>query len=208
MLELSFADGLLSAGGEYNFNNNSSSIDFNASHINSNLAARTLFGLENQVEGIACAKIHAETFNNLERLKAKGQFEINDGFLPKLGNTEFMVKKFNMSKKVKISSLTNADLTSADTFRSDINGSLILDNYKLEDIEMTTRHKSFATLLQGSYNIRGQEADINIYGKYDRQAPKGVKILFLPLNWIINFALRNDEAKAFYQKLILRRFNK
>ncbi len=143
---------------------------------------------------------NAETFNNLERLKAKGQFEINDGFLPKLGNTEFMVKKFNMSKKVKISSLTNADLTSADTFRSDINGSLILDNYKLEDIEMTTRHKSFATLLQGSYNIRGQEADINIYGKYDRQAPKGVKILFLPLNWIINFALRNDESKAFYQK--------
>lgn len=56
------------------------------------------------------------------------------------------------------------------------------------------------SLTQDSYDIRGQEAYVNIYGKYDRQVPEGVKILFLPLNWIINFALRNDEAKAFYQK--------
>ena len=195
MSELSFAKGVMFAKGMYNFNNNSSCIDFFAKNIDSNMASEMLFNLKNQVQGIANASLRAKTFNNLEDIKAKLLFEIEDGFLPKLANKEFIFKN---NKKIKISSLTNADLTKAQALSSDIKGSFDFNNYKLENIIITSRQKSLAMLINGLYDIKQQNADINIYGKYDKQAPKGVKILFVPLDWIINFALRNDEAQSKY----------
>ena len=199
MPELSFANGLLSANGKYNFNDNSSSVDFSAKNIDSNIAAEMLFELKDQIQGIANATLQARTYNNLEDIKAAVFFEINDGFLPKLGNTEFMVSKFRMNKKIKISSLTNVDLTKAEALSSDIKGSFDFNNYKLENIVITSQHKSVASLINGSYDIKLQDAEVNVYGKYDKLAPRGVKILFIPLNWLIHFALRNDEPQKLYK---------
>lgn len=168
--------------------------------MDSNLAAGMLFNLENQIQGTANAVLHAKTSENLENIKANLKFEINDGFLPKLGNTEFMVTKFNMNRKIKVSSLTNADLTREESMSSDIKGSCVLNNHKLENIVITTEQKSFASLIKGKYNIDKQNAVFNIYGKYDKQAPKGVRILFIPLNWIISFVLKDNEPMTIYQK--------
>ena len=45
-----------------------------------------------------------------------------------------------------------------------------------------------------------QDAEMNIYGKYDQEAPKGIRILFVPLNWILKLVLRPEESMEIYQK--------
>ncbi len=202
MPELAFANGLLSGKGSYNFNNNSSSIDFSARNIDSNIVADLLFNLKNQIQGIANATLHANTYNNLQSIKANGNFEIQDGFLPKLGSTEFIITKFNMNKKVRIANLTNVDLTRSEALNSDLKGSFKFNNYKLEDVGITSQQKAFSFLVEGDYDIKEQYADLNLYGKYDKEASKGVKIVSIPLNWILNFLFRNNEMKSAYQEKI------
>lgn len=199
---LNYAKGLLKANGRYNFIDDSSNICFNVQNIDSNFIADKIFNLPNQIQGTANASLKIETLNNLETLKAKSNFEIQDGFLPQLGNFEFMFKKFKNGRKIRISDLTNADLTKAKSFNSDIKGSFELNNYKLENINLTTKQKSLSLFIEGNYHIKKQDACIDMYGKYDLEAPKGVKILFVPLNWILNFAFRtNDDKSAYISKI-------
>ena len=57
-------------------------------------------------------------------------------------------------------------------------------------------------MVEGDYDIKEQYADLNLYGKYDKEASKGVKIVSIPLNWILNFLFRNNEMKSAYQEKI------
>jgi len=199
MPDVLFADGKLSAQGQYNFNDNSSIIDFSAREIDSNIAAEKLFKLTNQIQGIAKAKLHVHTYNNLQDICAKVDFEMDDGFLPQFGSTEFMLGKANKKRKVNVYDLTNIDFTSAETLNSDIKGSFELHNYDLENINITSRQKFMALYIKGKYNIQKQDAEMNIYGKYDKDAPKGIKILFVPLNWILKLVLRPEDSMEIYK---------
>lgn len=53
--------------------------------------------------------------------------------------------------------------------------------------------------IKGRYNIYNQEAELNMFGKYDKDAPKGIKILFLPLNWVLKFVLRPENSIETYR---------
>lgn len=98
MPELKFANGTLTASGRYNFADASSCIDFAAKNIDSNTAADMLFNLPEQVSGTADAILHLNTAKNLQEIKACACFQIKEGFLPQLGSTEFMLKKFKKDK--------------------------------------------------------------------------------------------------------------
>lgn len=43
-----------------------------------------------------------------------------------------------------------------------------------------------------------QYALLNLYGKYNKEVPRGVKIVFIPLNWILNFVLKPEDTREFY----------
>ena len=195
MPELSFAEGTLSAIGKYNFNDDSSKIDFSAKNINSNIAADMVFDLTDQVEGIADATLNVETFDKLNDVKAKAWFRVKEGFLPELGSTNFMVK----NSKFKISDIINIDFTKRNALKSDIQGTFDLDNYKIKNTNITSQQKFLSLLITGDYDIKEHYADANIYGKYDKQAPKGIKILFVPLNWIIKAVSRQESTMEIYK---------
>ena len=38
-----------------------------------------------------------------------------------------------------------------------------------------------------------------MYGKYNKEAPKGIKILFIPLNWILNIVFRSESTMDLYK---------
>ena len=201
MPELEFAHGILAATGKYNFVNDSSCIDFNAKNINSNMVADIIFGLPNQVEGIADAKLHLDTLNKLENIKARGSFEVKQGFLPQLGNTEFMIKK---SRKYKVSDIVNLDFSKKNILQSNIKGSFVLDNTELKDVEITSQQKYLSLLLEGNYDTVTQYANLNVFGKYNQEAPKGIKILFVPLNWILKIVFRPENSMCQYADKIKR----
>jgi len=194
-----FAQGLLEATGKYNFNDNSSDIKFSAKDVNSNEAAILLFDLPDQISGLAQATLHVQTFNKFQDLYAKGNFKVDDGFLPSLGDTEFMLGRKGKKHKLRVSNLTNIDFSHKDTLSSDLKGSFELYNYDLKNINITSQQSFMSLFISGDYNILTSDAVINIYGKYNMDAPKGIKILFVPLNWILKLVLRPEDSREIYK---------
>lgn len=196
MSKLWFAKGTLFGNGKYDFRNDSSSLDVTAEGINSNTAADVLFNLPGEVEGIANASLHIETKRKLDDIQAKGDFSIENGFLPKLGSTEFMIKN---NKKIKAADLINVDFTKKKAFESDIKGSFYMDNSLLKDIRLTSRQKYLSLFITGEYEIHRQHAKMRLFGKYNKEAPKGVKILFIPLNLILKVVFRPENTMDLYR---------
>lgn len=196
MSELNFAQGTLIGSGKYDFRNDTSCIDVSATGIDSNTVADILFNLPNEVEGTANATLHIDTRRKLDDIKAKGNFSIDNGFLPKLGSTEFMIKN---NKKIKVADLVNIDFSRKKAFESDIKGSFVMDNSLLRDIKLTSRQKYLSMLITGEYEIKRQHAKMHLFGKYNEEAPKGVKILFVPLNFILKVVFRPENSMDIYR---------
>ena len=203
MSDVKFANGLLNAYGWYNFSNHSSDIVFSAQNIDSNIVADTAFGLSNQISGLASANLHAKTTNKLENIAGNASFSIKQGYLPKLGSTEFIIsksKKFKKPLRIKLSDIINVNISKAEALASDINGSFSLSDFDMQDINLTSQQKYLSLYIEGDYNVEKQDANLQLFGKYNKIAPKGVKVLFIPLDWILKFAFRPEESKAFYQQ--------
>ena len=194
--ELAFAQGTLLGKGKYDFRNDSSCIDISANGIDSNTAADILFNLPREVEGTANATLHIDTKRKLDDIKAKGKFSIDNGFLPKLGSTEFMIKN---NKKIKVADLVNIDFSKKKALESDIKGSFVMDNTLLKDIKLTSRQKYLSMLITGEYEMKRQHAMMHLFGKYNKEAPKGVKIFFVPLNFILKVVFRPENSMNIYR---------
>lgn len=199
MKDVSFASGILSANGWYNFNNHSSDIYFSAHEINSNIVADTVFGLKNQISGLASACLHAQTADKLKNITANANFSIDDGYLPKLGDSEITLFK---TFKFKLSDIVNMDIDNAESLSSDIKGEFNLNNYHMKDINLISKQKYLSMFVEGDYNIKEQDAYFNLFGKYSESMQKKVKIFFVPLNWITKFLFRSENSSDFYNEKI------
>lgn len=202
MSDVSFAKGLLNANGWYNFNNHSSCIDFSADKVDSNVFADTVLGLPNQISGLASAKLHADTKNKLKDIKATVEFTVDDGYLPTLGSTEFLINKSSKNKrplKIKLSDIINIDISKSKALASDLKGYFEVDNEKMSNINITSQQKYLSLLIEGDYNIDSQNADLKLWGKYNKKAQRGVKILFVPLSFIVKIVFRPEHTKQLYQ---------
>ena len=201
MPEVNFADGKMSASGKHNFNNDSSQVDFTAENINSDIVASKMFNLPNQIHGVACAKVHANLKDNFDDVKAHIKFSIADGYLLKLGSREFMIKKSRKIKrpiKFKVKDIINVDIKNAKSLSSNISGSFDMYNYDLNNIKLTSSQKYLGLYIEGKYNIKKQDAELRLYGKYNKSAQKGIRILFIPLSWIVKAVLRPEKTKDLY----------
>ncbi len=110
MKELNFAGGSIFAKGIYDFNKNTSKMTFEAKNINSNKAAEITLNLQNQIEGIANAKVDLDAKDMFRFFDTHCNFEVKEGFLPKLGDKEFTIK----NSKYKLSEILNIDLSQKD----------------------------------------------------------------------------------------------
>jgi len=195
MSELNFADGIVSASGIYNFAKNTSDMVFTAKNINSNKAAEMMLNLKNQVEGTANAKVKLEAKEMFKYLDVHCDFEIKEGFLPKLGDTEFMIK----NSKYKLSDVINVDLTQKELMQDDIKGSFDVHNSELKNINMTTWHELSAMFLEGNYEMKKQYADLQLFWKYNKEIQKNIKIFGIPFSLILKIAFRPENSKEIYK---------
>ena len=198
MEELSFADGIISAKGIYDFAKNTSKMTFEAKNINSDKVAQATLNLKNQIEGTANAKLELNARDMFRFIDAHCIFEVKEGFLPKLGDTEFMMK----NSKYKLSEITNFDLTQKDLMKDDIKGSFDVHNKELKNINITTWHELSAIYLEGSYEMEKQYADLELFWNYSKEAPKGIRIFGIPLSLILKVVFRPEKSKEIYKSKI------
>lgn len=199
---ISFAKGNISGKGVYNYRNKSSNVSINAENIDSGVVADVIFELPGQIEGIANASLTANTHNGFDDVKASVDFSVENGFLPKLGSTEFMIKKSKLVKrpfKVKVSDIVNIDVKNMKALSSNLKGHFSLDNQKIENAKICSSQKYLALLIEGNYDIDNEQADLSIFGKYNQDKISRVKILFVPLSFILKVVLRAENPTNEYQ---------
>ena len=195
MNDLGFADGIIKADGIYDFAKNISKMTFEAKNINSNKVAEMTLNLQDQIEGIANAKVDIDAKDMFRFLDAHCVFEVKEGFLPKLGDKELMIK----NSKYKLSEITNFDLSQKDLMKDDIKGSFDVHNTELKNINITTWHELSAIYLEGSYEMDKQLADLQLFWKYSKVAPKGIRIFGIPLRLILKVVFRPEHSKEMYK---------
>jgi len=195
MDDLNFADGIIRANGIYNFAKNTSQVAFEAFNINSNKAAEMTLNLKDQIEGIANAKVDLKAKDMFRYLDAHCMFEVKEGFLPKLGDKEFMIK----NSKYKLSQITNFDLTQKDLMKDDIKGTFDVHNAEIKNIKMTTWHELSAVFLEGNYDMEKQYADLQLFWHYSKEAPKGIRIFGIPVSLILKVVFRPEKTKELYK---------
>ena len=197
---LNFADGIIRANGIYDFGKNISKMTFEAKNINSNKVAEMTLNLKEQIEGIANAKVDIVAKDMFRLIDAHCMFEVKEGFLPKLGETEFMIK----DSKYKLSEITNLDLSQKDLMKDDIKGTFDVHNTELKNINITTWHELSAMYLEGSYEMEKQYADLQLFWKYSKEAPKGIRIFSIPLSLILKVVFRPENSRAIYQSKLAK----
>lgn len=193
--EIDFANGKLSANGIYDFNVDSSVIDFTAKNIDSSIVAEKFFNVKNQIQGYANAELHSKTDKNWENWDATAKFEIQDGALPGLEELEFSVDK-NLNKKAKISDYVKFNAKKKGNIRSDISGFFRCDDVFIRDIDVRMQHEFTSAYINGFYNYITQQGNLDIWGKYDNSAAKQIKVLHIPLNWLVNILVSSEKKNA------------
>ncbi len=207
-----YAKGNLSAKGTYNLLEHSSDIHFFASDIDSNEVATHIFNLPNQVQGSAFATLHLITKNKLNDIKASTMFAIDDGFLPKLGSTEFIISKSKRPKKLKwlnfdkikfsLSKITNIDFSNKKVLAANITGTFNIDNTELKDIKIYSQSDYLSMFIEGKYHMDSQFAHLYIWGRHNRTAEKKIRILKIPFTFLYKIIFRAEHSKDFYQDKI------
>ena len=195
MNDLDFADGLIKANGIYDFGKNFSKMTFEAENINSNKVAEMTLNLKDQIDGIASAKVELKAKDMFRFIDAHCAFGVKEGFLPKLGDTEFMIK----NSKYKLSDIVNFDFSQKDLMKDDIKGSFDVHNTELKNINITTWHELSAMFLEGDYEMEKQYADLQLFWNYSKDAPKGVRIFGIPFSLILKVVFRHEHSKELYE---------
>ena len=200
MNKLNFSDGIINAKGIYDFAKNTSEMTFEAKNINSNKAANMMLNLQDQIEGTANAKVNLKAKDMFRFLDIHCIFDIKEGFLPKLGDVEFAMD----NSKYKLSKITNYDLTQKDGMKFDMKGSFDVHNTELKNVGISSWHPESALFLEGNYEMEKQYADLEVYWKYDKNSSKGVRIFYIPVNFILKVVFRPEKTKDLYKAKFLK----
>jgi hypothetical protein len=200
MKELDFADGKISANGNYNFKTHTSDMVFTAENINSNKAAEMMLNLENQIDGMASAKVNLSAKDMFRFLDVHCDFDIKEGFFPKLGDAEFMLE----NTKYKLSQIINFDLTQKDLMKADIKGSFDVHSTELNNVDITAWSEDSAMYLEGDYEMEKQYANLQLFWHYSKNSPKGVRIFCVPLSWILKIVFRPEKSREIYQSKLAK----
>lgn len=190
--DIDFADGKVLANGTYDFNIDSSIIDITANNIDSSIIADKFFNLKNQIQGKANAEIHSKTGKNWENWAATAKFDIQDGALPGFENLEFSIDK-KLNKKAKVSDYVKFNVKKKGNIKSHISGFFKCDDIFIRDVDIRMQHEFVSTYIEGYYNYIIGQGNVNIWGKYDNSVIKRIKVLHIPLNWLVNVLVPSEK---------------
>ena len=197
---LNFADGTVNANGVYDFAKDTSHMTFTAKNINSNKAAKMMLNLQDQIAGTANTTVTLDAKNMFRFIDAHCNFEVKEGYLPKLGDTECMIK----NSKYKLSELVNFDFSKKELMQDDIVGSFDVHNTEIRNICMTTWHKLSATYLEGSYEMEKQYADLHLFWHYNKDIIKGIRVVGIPIGWVLKVVFRPEHSKEQYKSKLAK----
>ena len=206
-----YAKGFLTAKGIYNIKNHSSDIQFFASEIDSDEVATKMFKLPDQIKGEAFATLHIITKNKFNDIKAKATFAIADGYLPKIGTHEFVIKNKENNKpsriskfiekhniELSLSKITNIDFSKPEKFNSNLYGSFYIDNDKIKNVHIFSKSRIVGLYIEGDYNIETECGNIDIFGKRNKTAAKKIRIFKIPINLIYRVVFKPEHSAEYY----------
>ena len=113
-----------------------------------------------------------------------------------------MLKKEHNSLKFKLPDIIRGKGNKLTSVRTNLNGSFDVVNDDIKNIEVFSKHKYFSTFIEGRYNIKTQNSDVSIWGKYNKTAQQGIRILFIPLSWVTKAVLRPEKTRHLYPEKI------
>lgn len=201
-----FAQGRLFADGKYDYNNHNINANFSAADIDSNSAGYQLFNLKDYFKGKMSAKLGVNIQNKFKTLNGKGEFEIKDGELTKIGSTEFVLRRskkkhpyvFSLSDVIKLDDRLIKDKT------SNIKGRFDLNNKLVKNANIYISNDLIALFIEGNYDIEKEYTSLKMWGKYDKKTEGMISVFKIPLSFITKFLFDAKELTAQYSEKILK----
>lgn len=193
---MKLADGTVNGSAKYNINDNSLNLDSHIENINAQTFAESLFQMKSQVSGVLNGDMSLRCTGTsdtecLKTLSGKGNFNVKDGRMPKLGSLEYLLKATNIvtSGITRISINNIIDLITplkTGQFKS-IKGHYNISNGIVKDLEIFSHGKDLNLYLSGSYNIDTNMADMEVYGTLSNNITSVFgKLKNLSLNTLLN----------------------
>ena len=173
------AEGTVNGSMTHNYNNNHVKIDLNLNQANASQMAETLFNIKGQIQGLANGKMELSCDAQNEKtcfatLSGSGNFEIQNGKMPKLGSLEYLLKASNLVNNGFAGLTINGliDLLSplkSGEFKT-IYGNFTLENGIANKINIYSHGKDLNLYITGNYNLSNAIADFKIFGSLSKNA--------------------------------------
>ena len=98
--------------------------------------------------------------------------------------------------------IINIDEKQIDNFKADLNGSFEVHDDIINNAKIFSQHKYLSLFAEGKYNMVTQDSEIFIWGKYNKNAQKGIRIFFVPLSLVTKIVFRPEKTKQIYKDVI------
>lgn len=189
------AEGKVNGMITHNYKNNILKLDINLDKANAAEMAEALFNIKGQLYGLANGKMSltCNAQNDkicLSTLSGTGNFEIQDGKMPKLGSLEYLLKAGNLISNGITGLTINGliDLLSplkSGEFKT-ISGDFKMKDGIAEKINIYSSGKDLNLYITGKYNLSTAVADFQIFGSLSKDITTVInKVKNLSLNTLL-----------------------
>lgn len=172
------ASGIISGNLKYNLKNNFMNLNLSANKVNANSLTTALFDLPNQIFGdltghveISCDTTNEKT--QYQTFSGKGQFNVSNGKMPKLGSLEYLLKAGNLLRGGITSISMNSIIDIVTPLKtgefSSIHGHFNIKNGIAKTVEIHSHGKNLNLYITGTYNFIESIANLNVYGQISRK---------------------------------------
>ncbi len=189
------AEGTVTGNITHNYSNDKLYLDLTLNKANAAQMAETLFKIKGQLYGLANGKISisCDAKNDktcLATLSGNGNFEIQDGKMPKLGSLEYLLKAGNLISNGLTGLTINGliDLLSplkSGEFKT-ISGDFTMKDGVADEINIYSSGKDLNLYINGKYNLSSAVADFTIFGSLSKDVTTVInKVKNLSLNTLL-----------------------
>lgn len=171
------ANGTVNGDISYNLKTYEGKATMKIRNADAQIISENFFDLPNQMYGYITADMSASckglsSVDCIKTLSGKGNFNVSDGRMPKLGSLEYLLKAGNLITG-GITGLSINGIIDLITPLKTGNFSSISGNIKINDgiadsIEVYSKGKDLNMYLSGSYNLQNLVADMEIYGSLSK----------------------------------------
>lgn len=211
-----FAKGSINTNGSYNFNTDILEGECIAKGIDANQFSQIFLNLKNQIfgtlDGVVIFNTNGTTpEQRLKNLNGKIDFKISDGKMPKLGSLEYLLRAANLIKSgltgFTINNMVDLLIPVKTGDFSFINGNIILNNGKAQNIEISSMGKNLSLYITGSADIVEQNAQMVVLGRLSKKLSTILgPIGNASLNTLFNFIPGLSEKEK--ENIIIKELNK